>query len=529
MQFGVMRNNIPNKMQHAISLSIFSFGLVIINYNILVTDLLYRWAVNDLRNVAINMALLFWQFVLLYISIVFFQKRIFRIFIVIVFISALTNICYSQILGPPLNLAAVEWLLSEARQAGSAIHEFANGFVLSFIKAIIAIALFVYARSMSPWHLSNRLTHASRSLLTIAIFIIMFFVYGVAAYTGGSRGAELNLYRMTFDAITRKYPARFAVGTHPVDHAKVKKIIWLVDESIVYAQFHSLSGPMLSKIAPSFKTIDLGNAVSFANCSAQSNAAMRWGINVGTVNRKTDLRTTPTIWAYAKAAGFATTLIDGQVSGAPQNLVWPPERALIDQFIPALKGIDTDHAIAKTLNQMLKSDKKEFVYVVFRGAHYQYSSNYPVDSRLENGSLVDRYRRAIAYSKEKVFETIFQDLHRNDIAVFYTSDHGQVIQLGKVPHCNEVPDADEFSVPMLFIAPIDATWSNSFEYDKLVQHSASQIFPTALWLMGYSREYAEANYDYLLDKSPKAIVKFGKSIVPRSSDDFIQVKVYRSH
>jgi hypothetical protein len=346
---------------------------------------------------------------------------------------------------------------------------------------------------------------------------------------GGSRGAELNLYRTAFDVITVKHPDRLPVAELPSETAKVKKIVWLVDESIVHAQFHSLSGPMLSKVEPTYKATDLGNAVSFANCSGQSNAAMRWGVNVATINSNTDLRKNPTIWAYAKAAGFRTTLIDGQVSGAPQNFIWTPERKLIDDFRPALNGIDTDRAIARTLNQMLKSDQKDFIYVVLRGAHYQYSSNYPADPELEKSSLIDRYRRAISYSKEGVFETIFQDLRRTDVAVFYTSDHGQIVEPGKVPHCNEVPDPDEFSVPLLLIAPVETKLPNLFKHDGVTQHSASQIFPTALWLMGYSRQYAEENYDSLLDKAPKAIVKFGKSMTPRSSGDPIEVKVYRSY
>jgi hypothetical protein len=57
-------------------------------------------------------------------------------------------------------------------------------------------------------------------------------------------------------------------------------------------------------------------------------------------------------------------------------------------------------------------------------------------------------------------------------------------------------------------------------------HHHSQIFPTTLWLMGYSRAFAEQSYDHMLDKQPKQLVKFGKAIVPRpESGEGIQVDV----
>ena len=58
------------------------------------------------------------------------------------------------------------------------------------------------------------------------------------------------------------------------------------------------------------KIANFGNAVSGGNCSSYSNALLRFG---GTANNIVKSMTTnPTIWQYAKKAGYRTVYIDGQ-------------------------------------------------------------------------------------------------------------------------------------------------------------------------------------------------------------------------
>jgi hypothetical protein len=342
--------------------------------------------------------------------------------------------------------------------------------------------------------------------------------------THGVRGGEINAYGMVFDALTETFPPREAVSTAPQETPRGQKIVWLVDESVAASQFAELAPSLLAGIPASVSTLNFGPAFSFANCSAQSNAALRWGVDVERVNEKTDLRTVPTIWAYAKTAGYRTTLIDGQVKGQPQNLLWAPEMALIDEIVPALSDIDTDRKIAADLNQRLRADGRQFIYVVLRGAHYQYESNYPQGELPSTGTLAERYRRAVQYSKDKVFATVLQNAVENGAAVFYTSDHGQIIKQGVIPHCNDRPYPEEYRVPLLLFVPKGV--AADLGAPAPGPHHHSQIFPTTLWLMGYSRAFAEQSYDYMLDKQPKQLVKFGKAIVPRpDSGEGIQVDV----
>src|SRR5690606_14149895 len=112
-------------------------------------------------------------------------------------------------------------------------------------------------------------------------------------------------------------------------------------------------------------------------CSAPANLALRSGVDVRNAGPDMDLRATPSIWAYARKAGYRTALIDGQTTGAPQNLLLPPERALIDEVETVGDGIDTDRAIARRINARLKAPGRSFTYAVLRGVHFQYRDHVP--------------------------------------------------------------------------------------------------------------------------------------------------------
>ena len=107
------------------------------------------------------------------------------------------------------------------------------------------------------------------------------------------------------------------------------------------------------------------------------------------------------------------------------------------------------------------------------------------------------------------------------MAVFYTSDHGQNISQSVLPHCSTQPVEAEFSVPLLAFLPPEKI----AEYAPLTpaKHSASQIFPTTLQLMGYPDTYAQKEYDNDL-KSPTAqYVWFGRGVFPVSNGSSIDI------
>src|SRR5581483_3258540 len=139
--------------------------------------------------------------------------------------------------------------------------------------------------------------------------------------------AETNLYVFGVPALLATSPDLRPVSVAPTHRPLAEKVLLVVDESVTYEAYRRNIAPLLKGLA----AIDFGEAASVANCSAPSNALLRWGIERNRLGDDTyDPRTNPSIWGYARKAGFRTVLIDGQSNGAMQNYLSPKEAALID-------------------------------------------------------------------------------------------------------------------------------------------------------------------------------------------------------
>ncbi len=509
------------------AIATFSIGYALLNYKLLVARILYRWAANDISGAISNALAFALQAGLLVMLLIILRGPARIVLIALVAVSGLVNVTHAQILEANIDLASMTWMLAETNQLIPALIEFWPGFLKAAVKVGLAVVLIYFGGKLLAERLTWLTVNRSRYLLLGWILVLPAFLFSDLALSmvSGARGAEINAYGLAIRAYLQSHPARQVLSVTPDREPLVRNIVWLVDESVSAAHFQAAMQPQLTQnLAP----IDFREATSFANCSSPSNAALRWGVNVDAISLKTDLRTTPTIWAYAHAAGYRTFMIDGQVSGAPQNYVWAPERQLIDQLTPAKAGIETDKQIANQVNSILKTEGRHFVYVVFRGAHYQYHSNYPAGELSSDSSLVEKYRKAIEYSKRGVFQSVLDGVEE-DVAVFYTSDHGQVLRDGMVPHCNTIPYADEYSVPLVLFLP--KRIATDFQPPSAVTRrwSHSQIFPTSLVLMGYPVMHAQDGYDNPLPNSSKKIVTFGKTLFPQSEGESIDVRVERKY
>jgi hypothetical protein len=268
-------------------------------------------------------------------------------------------------------------------------------------------------------------------------------------------------------------------------------------------------------IAPrrsAYQPIDFGKAASLANCSAPSNLALRSGVDVRHAGPQTDLRRTPSIWGYARKAGYRTALIDGQTSGAPQNFLLPPERALIDAVTSAAGGIDTDVKIADRLNRQLRGPARTFTYVVLRGVHFQYKDHFPAGMVPPGSPEIVQYRAALGYSKGRFFDRLLAGVDRSQVAVVYHSDHGQNLTPGKLPHCSAQAVPAEFHIPLLAFVP-DVLRAR-FAAAPTTGHSAAQVFPTLLEWMGYDPVAVQQRYDNDLASAPLRYVRFGRDAFP---------------
>ncbi len=502
-----------------VALLLFATGYLTLNYRILVVGVLYRWAAHDQFNAIWNLVSYASQGLLLFLVIGSISGWAFRSVLLLVFISGTVNLVYQSILYDLINLSTFQWMLAESRQSLSALKEFYKDFIWGVTRAGIAVGLFTLTRKAIKYAVFSKMAPHPENAPILTIVVLMIFLAADPALKalGRDRGAEMNVYGMAYQTMTEEVPNRMPASVKPDFKPSANKIIWLIDESISWRYYDEM---FRSEWVSRWGGIDFGEARSLGNCSAQSNAALRWGVNVSKLNASTDLRTNSTVWAYAKQAGFRTILMDGQVHGNPQNYLWPPEKRLIDEVVPMAAGLDSDLKIARRLNGLLKADGRHFAYIVLKGAHYQYFSNYP-DGNLDRSlPIEEQYRKALRYSKGNFLNELLDGVNMRNVVIFYTSDHGQHLGNGVIPHCNNKPHPEELSVPLILFT--DPDLRNQFQRNDGEIRSHSQIFPTTLLLMGYAAEYASREYDNPLPTTSKRIVRFGKRIFPSTNADSIE-------
>lgn len=501
-------------------LLLFAAGYALINQVLLTHTILYRAAAFDYSSAGLAMASFAVQALLLLIAIILLPRKWFAAALILITLSAGINGVYGQILRDTLDLQKTGWLWTEARQASHAAGEFAAPLALALGKLLLAMILLIGARRVlrGPVRdlINDRLTDRGSLVTAIALVLAPSVLWPVLGLY--PLAAERNVF--TFAAIILTAdppPERAVVVTAPTNKISIKKIIWLIDESISYEGFEQIIAPDIADL----DHVNFGEAASMGHCSTPSNVALRSGVNVRTVSDTTDLRHAPSIWGYAAKAGYATMLIDGQVSGPPQNQLLAPEKVLIGKYQSAANGMKTDLALARSLNASLKTGEKQFVYAILRGVHFQYRDHYPEGALPKGSSTQAQYDKAISYSKDGFFEALLDGVDRSEVAIFYTSDHGQNIKEGVTPHCSGRPVAAEFSVPLIAFLPPEMR--SEYTATEPAGRSHSQLFPTTLTLMGYDATYATETYDNILTAPTARYVWFGRGVVPVKNGGTIDI------
>lgn len=257
---------------------------------------------------------------------------------------------------------------------------------------------------------------------------------------------------------------------------------------------------------------NFGYAVSGNNCSMFSNLILRYG---GVRERLAEsVHTFPSIWSYAKTAGFRTVYIDAQKSGGRlQNGMTVLERNLIDVFEQPdhLPYAERDFHVARRLQEIAKESEPHFVYVNKWGAHFPFTRNYPPtaatfvpdmaeseDASTDRERLINSYKNTIRYNIDGFFRELLQgDLH--NVALIYTSDHGlNLLDHDDVlTHCNPTnPHKLEGLVPLLALSGPADLRRQLLRAAVLNRHRIShfQIFPTLLEWFGFDRADVRAIY-----------------------------------
>lgn len=494
----------------ALAAALVALGFAVANRFQLTHGVLYRAAANDWASAAGNFSILALQALALLAAIALLGRTVFAGAMVLAFVSILVNLGYGQTVNDVLGPGTMAWMAAETRQAGNAAGEFAAPLLFAGAQAALAIALFAAARAMlrrGGWSGGGWKARTGGLAVLLAPSVL-----GIAGFPASA--AERNVYSLGAEvALAEPPPPRAPVELVPAVQGTPRAIVWLVDESVAYREFQEILAPRLVGI----EHLDFGMAAALGHCSAPANLALRSGVDVRHAGPALDLRRTPSIWGYARKAGYRTVLIDGQTSGAPQNLLLPPERALIDEVVAGAGGMDTDMRIAGLINARLRGGQRTFVYAVLRGVHFQYRDHFPAGLIPPDSPAPLQYRTALEYSKGRFFDGLLAGVDRDSVAVVYTSDHGQNLAEGAVPHCSPSPVPAELHVPLLAFLPdrLAAGYAGA----PRSGHAASQIFPATLAWMGYDAGAAQRRYDNDLGALPARYVRFDRDVVPLNPGD----------
>ncbi len=313
----------------------------------------------------------------------------------------------------------------------------------------------------------------------------------------------------------------------PITHAaEVRRIVILVDESVRGDYIDWTPGnpytPELAKLKD--KIIDFGPAASGGNCSHYANAILRFAAARDGLGRK--LLTNPTLWQYAKKAGFRTVFIDAQAGfnrnpGKLQNFMTVDETRDMDGFFALDEAVPPpaldDKLLDITLDE-LKSDKPVLIYANKNGAHFPYDRGYPDEARWFRPTMsevakdstisrVNSFRNVVRWSVDRFFKRLFDEVTLKDTVIIYTSDHGQAFNPARLTHCTvEDPNPREGFVPLFVITGNEALRARLAAAADASRGHASHfsIVPAVLELLGYAHDDIDRMYgESLLEKNAR--------------------------
>lgn len=420
--------------------------------------------------------------------------------------------------GSQLSIFDAVSLWNARHEAGRAF-EFYRSHVNTFL--LILVAGFVLL-CMPPMRFpaAERYIRAFAFLPLIPVLLFSAIMYSKDG--GGSRGltAQFSPYSVGLlsglKIATNSMPQRRSVEWEPDagsrDLPKIRRIIMLVDESVRadYIDWRP-NNPFTPNLAGrKERIVDFGPAASGGNCSHYSNAILRFVASKEDLGRR--IMSNPTVWSYAKKAGYRTVFIDAQavfirkMAGYPgklQNFMTAEEMAQIDSFNAVDEAIPApalDDALLDLILKELEGDDPVFIYANKNGAHFPYDKGYPAEATLFQPAMarspeeimpsrVNAYRNVIRWSVDRIFQRLFEEADLDETLVIYTSDHGQFFSSALFTQCTiEKPDPRQALVPLFVIAPEELKSRFASAAGASKGHGSHfTIMPTVLRLMGYEQ------------------------------------------
>lgn len=440
---------------------------------------------------------------------------------------------YQWAVGDFMSYESFVTMVQSTGDIGSAVAQQGWGILLAAGKALLLL-LGIGLVPRGGNGLVVRLAKAAALPILLGLSVLLFFRggeggSGLPSADSGTSLAMLYAYDMATTARGPRQPVTLkAKAPKPASD-----IVLIIDESIAgaYLDINSsngvYSGLGADGAGAQVPIHNFGLATAINHCSVGSNVTLRFG---GTRdNYRETVRSMPSIWAYAKAAGLSTIYIDAQRTGGQyQNLMDDEERMLIDHWdqFDDVPVVDRDHAVAERLAEYLNDGKPQLILVNKVGGHFPVSDKFPIDQAryrpmLKRGQFPDvtdmagtdsldgradnwrlyrnSYRNTLLWNVGDFFDRLFAEAQIGEATILYTSDHGQSFHErgdgGEATHCTPDPQIEEGVVPLVVIGdPAEAKrWAQAAQAGK-DQLSHYRIFPTLLGLMGYAQAEVEPLY-----------------------------------
>jgi glucan phosphoethanolaminetransferase (alkaline phosphatase superfamily) len=440
------------------------------------------------------------------------------------------GLSYHGITAKQLSYAETERLLGLT----GFVDNLAGFYTEAMISAACWSLLGIVAINMPPFYTAHRRRRWVGSAVAMASMLQLLPVAAIGAvlYARGGEGTDglpvqhngvafLSVLAIE-SAVSEPSPPRTGVLISPSAHRKARHVVLVMDESVRgdLLDINSEQGVESGLLRSGLPIINFGIASSIANCSGSTNMAVRMGVTRR--NYLKEIRSNPSIWAYAKKAGFRTVYLDGQRHGGwLQNGMEADELMLVDEFFQFDAETplhERDSRLGEKLKDLLvRSDAPLFVMVNKMGAHFPYEGKYPREETVYRptmaasyfGTEVDpqvkvdlsespdnrqrfknSYLNAIKWNTSQFFARLLSDFDLQDTVIAYTSDHGQDFHDDGRPgfgtHCGDgVPE--EGMVPLVIVtraASIQRTMKHA-ALTNAGRASQFNLFPTLLTFMGY--------------------------------------------
>jgi hypothetical protein len=428
--------------------------------------------------------------------------------VVVVGLLYFLNIVYGRVAGQPLDHAAIATMINELQFAGGAVQNYLTDFVGTSALLLPIAAVMLYLPRGFPYSLPSRTALTAVPVLAMVLTILFVTGGSVRAFPSPFWVAgHYGLYLATQPYAGPRSPVEF-IG--PVQ-SEFSRIVMIVDES-VRGDFLDINQPGLGNtpyLNGEGRIINFGVAGAISNCSSAARLALQAGLRHDQIpDRGYSSLRQPTIWQYAKRAGFTTILLDAISPAGRYHDFMTAEEALStdeDHRFFGDQTYDRDMKIAEELRRLLQTRDRVFIYVNKSGTHFPYGSSYPPEAAIfpvhnqpsERARIVNDYLNATRWSVDGFFQRLLSGLELKGTFILYTSDHGQnLLDDGtRITHCrSRNPLPAEARVPLFALADhrgIDEELRRNAArcYDR-AHHF--QIFPTLLQVMGYDPNWVRS-------------------------------------